>query len=80
MLNLWFPFLVNRIKILSITNDFKQMDVKQMVRAGFPTPRENRGYPDFKQMVQFKQMLFKQIVRALNKWYEPYFLLESLIG
>ena len=28
MLNLWFPFLVNRIKILSITNDFNQMDVQ----------------------------------------------------
>ena len=27
MLNLWFPFLVNRIKIMSITNDFHQMDI-----------------------------------------------------
>ena len=28
MLNLWFPFLVNRIKIISITNDFHQMDIQ----------------------------------------------------
>ena len=27
MLNLWFPFLVNRIKIMSITNDFHQMNI-----------------------------------------------------
>ena len=28
MLNLWFPFLLNRIKILSISNDFTEMEVK----------------------------------------------------
>ena len=28
MLNLWFPFLVNRIKIISISNDFKQIIVQ----------------------------------------------------
>ena len=28
MLNLWFPFLVNRISIISISDDFKQMDVR----------------------------------------------------
>ena len=28
MLNLWFPFLVNRIKIISITNDFHQMNIQ----------------------------------------------------
>ena len=27
MLNLWFPFLVNRISIISISNDFYHMDV-----------------------------------------------------
>ena len=27
MLNLWFPFLVNRISIISISNDFDKMDV-----------------------------------------------------
>ena len=28
MLNLWFPFLVNRIKIISITDDFHQMNIQ----------------------------------------------------
>ncbi len=28
MLNLWFPFLVNRIKIMSISNDFHQMNIQ----------------------------------------------------
>ena len=28
MLNFWFPFLVNRISIISISDDFKQMDVR----------------------------------------------------
>ena len=27
MLNLWFPFLVNRIQIISITEDFHEMHV-----------------------------------------------------
>ena len=27
MLNLWFPFLVNRIRIISISNDFYEMQV-----------------------------------------------------
>ena len=27
MLNLWFPFLVNRIRIISISNDFYEMKV-----------------------------------------------------
>jgi hypothetical protein len=27
MLNFWFPFLVNRIRIISITNDFHEMQV-----------------------------------------------------
>ncbi len=28
MLNLWFPFLVNRIQIISITEDFHEMQVR----------------------------------------------------
>ena len=28
MLNLWFPFLVNRIQIISITDDFHEMQVR----------------------------------------------------
>ena len=28
MLNLWFPFLVNRIQIISITKDFHEMQVR----------------------------------------------------
>ncbi len=28
MLNFWFPFLVNRISIISISNDFHSMDVR----------------------------------------------------
>ena len=28
MLNLWFPFLVNRIQIMSITEDFHEMEVR----------------------------------------------------
>ena len=27
MLNLWFPFLVNRIQIISITDNFHEMHV-----------------------------------------------------
>ena len=28
MLNLWFPFLVNRIKIISVSNDFHEIIVQ----------------------------------------------------
>ena len=34
MLNLWFPFLVNRIQIISITEDFHEMQVRLNTLSG----------------------------------------------
>ena len=76
MLNLWFPFLVNRISIISISNDFHNMDVR--LKHSFWNRNPNKsiwGGSIASAMDPFFPILIKQIL--LRKSIETDFVKEG---
>ena len=70
MLNLWFPFLVNRIKILNISEDFSEMKVRlkhsfwnrnpyKTVWGGSITSAMDPFYP-----IMMKQIMLRKGIRT----------------
>ena len=70
MLNLWFPFLVNRIKILNISEDFSEMKVRlkhsfwnrnpyKTVWGGSITSAMDPFYP-----IMMKQIMLRKDIRT----------------
>jgi len=77
MLNLWFPFLVNRISIISISDDFYQMDV--LLKHSFWNRNPNKsiwGGSITSAMDPFFPILFKQIL--LKKGMETDFYSQAI--
>ena len=77
MLNLWFPFLVNRISIVSISEDFQQMDVR--LKFSFWNRNPNKsiwGGSITSAMDPFFPILLKQVL--LNKGIETDFYSQAI--
>ena len=77
MLNFWFPFLVNRISIISISNDFHSMDVR--LKHSFWNRNPNKsiwGGSISSAMDPFFPILIKQIL--LRKGIETDFYSQAI--
>lgn len=77
MLNLWFPFLVNRISIISISDDFYQMEVR--LRHSFWNRNPNKsiwGGSIASAMDPFFPVILKQIL--LKKGIETDFFSQAI--
>ena len=77
MLNFWFPFLVNRISIISISNDFHNMDV--LLNHSFWNRNPNKsiwGGSIASAMDPFFPILIKQIL--LRKGIETDFYSQAI--
>ena len=77
MLNLWFPFLVNRISIISISDDFHHMDVR--LKHSFWNRNPNKsiwGGSISSAMDPFFPILLKQIL--LKKGIETDFYSQAI--
>ena len=77
MLNFWFPFLVNRISIISISNDFHSMDV--CLKHSFWNRNPNKsiwGGSIASAMDPFFPILIKQIL--LRKGIETDFYSQAI--
>ena len=77
MLNLWFPFLVNRIQIISISDDFHKMQVQ--LKHSFWNRNPNKsiwGGSIASALDPFFPLMMKQII--LHKGTNTYFLSKSI--
>ncbi|MBC8256007.1 MAG: DUF4442 domain-containing protein [Candidatus Marinimicrobia bacterium] len=77
MLNLWFPFLVNRISIISIADDFHQMEVR--LKHSFWNRNPNKsiwGGSIASAMDPFFPILLKQVL--LKRGFETDFYSQAI--